>query len=72
MTYRPYLKSVMSRANHQTFGQAGTGKQTPRRESLHNRTAPRVSAACQRNEHTSCFSLNCTCVKCGHKTGSAA
>jgi hypothetical protein len=53
----------------QTLGQAGKGPVKRRQESLRNRKPPIVSAACQRNDHAQCFSLNCICDRCTHGAG---
>jgi hypothetical protein len=69
MTSRPHVLSNVhrARAGAQTLGQAGAGKPRPRSYGVHNRATPRISAACQRGDCTSCFSLNCTCQLCGHR-----
>ena len=49
-----------------TLGQLNADTPRPRSYGPNNRMAPRLSAACARNDHTSCFSLNCICTQCGH------
>ena len=41
------------------------GTPRPRAYGPHNRGTPRISAACERNQHSECYSLNCSCI-CNH------
>lgn len=61
MTF-PYIRAGIARS----LGSAGAGVAKARAYSLQQRATPRMSAACDRGEHSSCFSLKCTCTKCGH------
>lgn len=59
----------LNRAATQTLGQAGKPSIRRRSVSLQNRQPLIISAACKRDEHSSCYSLNCTCTSCGHRRG---
>jgi len=43
-----------------TIGHLGKGLARPRSYSVHQRLAPKLSAACSQNDCPRCFSLNCT------------
>ena len=49
------------------LGHLGKGVPRPRSYGVHNRAQQKISAACAKGNHYGCFSLNCTCPKCGHR-----
>lgn len=66
---KPGMTAPFIRARHlgaNSLGSAGKSKALPKSYGVHQRLAPRISAACARNDHAVCYSLRCTC-DCGHR-----
>lgn len=56
----------LDRAASEGLAAAGKGIARPRSYGIHNRAPAKLSAACEKGLHSSCFSLHCTCKKCWH------